>query len=323
MDKLLSKFSKDFIQKNRIKLIWFSFWRIVAFIQVLFWPFALSKIVDILTENPVEWQKALPWLAILVVNNIIEDFIRLRSKYGLQVITTDLEVNLATFFTKNTEVCDDVKTGEAIQRVKKATETINTLATHYRNNLLQIPVNLVIIPLIFLKVNGIYFSFLATYIILYLMTNYIWSSIYLKETQDCFQAAETFWGTTYRKAPEIWRNREDEKEFKKELRKEAKDLFKERLDMENIRNWGWVFVQVLSSLSVGIMVIYVFHFITKGSAPVGDLVLVTGYFSEMQTSLNILTTTATQSIDLKISLNRLEQAVRPKKRKKSKSKKKK
>ncbi len=310
MDELLKDFLKKFFGEHRIRIIWFSFWRMVAFVQVLFWPFAFSKIVDVLSQEPEHWQKAISWVAALIINKILEDFIRLRAKYGLQKIGAKLELELASFFTQETELCDGVRTGEAVQRTKKATNTIRNAARYYKDTLLQLPVNLIVIPLVLLQARPIYLTILVIYTVLYLLADYFANTIYLKEAKDFFEASEYFWGTTYRKAPDVWRKREDGHKFKETMNKEAEDLYKERMEMENVNNWRWIMDQGLSSLSKGAVIIYAVHLIMSGQAPVGDLVLVSSYFGKAQGTLNIITSTVRQVVDLRISLDRLAQAVK-------------
>ncbi len=310
MDKLLKNFFKDFFTDNRLKIIWFSMIRIFAFCQVLFWTFAFSKIIDILSQGVENWRAVLPWIAALVPNKIAEDFIRLRSKYGLQKIGAGLELRLATFFTEETELREGIKTGEAVQRTKRASETIKSAARYYKDNLLQVPVNFIIIPIILLSARTDYFIIFTVYVFSYLLIDYFANTFYLDEAEDYFRASEVFWGTAYRKTPDVWRERVDGVGFREQIKKQADNLYKERMEMENVNNWRWVTIQVLSSVSRGLIILYAFYLIIKGQAPVGDLVLVSGYFSQAQSSLNIVTTTAQQIGDLRISLNRLVEAVR-------------
>ncbi len=314
VDKLLQNFFKDFFKDNRLKIVWFSIVRMFAFCQVLFWPFAFSKIIDILSQGIDNWQAALPWAAALVINKVAEDLIRLRSKYGLQKIGAGLELRLATFFTQKTELCEGIKTGEAMQRTKRASDTINSAAEYYKDNLLQLPVNFIVIPIVLLTSRTDYFIIFTVYVVVYLLIDYFANTFYLDEAEDYFQASEVFWGTAYRKTPDVWRERVDGFQFREQIEQQADNLYKERMEMENVDNWRWVTVQVLSSVSQGLIILYAFYLIIKGQAPVGDLVLLSGYFSQAQSSLNIVTTTAQRIGDLRISLSRLAEAVKLKDR---------
>lgn len=310
MDNLLKNFFKDFFKENRWGITWFSIVRMFAFCQILFWTFAFSKIIDILSKGIDNWRAVLPWIAALVLNKIAEDFIRLRSKYSLQKLGVELELRLATFFTEKTELCKGVKTGEAVQRTKRASDTIKSAAKYYKDSLLQLPVNLVVIPIILFTACIDYFIIFVVYIITYLLIDYFANTFYLKEAEDYFRASEVFWGTAYRKTPEVWRERADGADFREQIEQEGDDLYKERMEMENINNWRWVAVQILSSASKGLIIIYAFYLVLKQQAPIGDLVLVSGYFAQVQSSLNVITTAAQQIGDLRISLNRLAEAVR-------------
>lgn len=310
MENLISGFFKDFGRENKKEIVWASFWRLVACLQALFWPFAFAKVVNIMSEDPASWRRALLWVGALVANKALEDFIRLRSKYRLQTIIIKLKTELASFFTEETALKDGTRTGEAVQDVKRVTETTAGLASYYKNNFLQLPVNLVVIPFVLFRADVKYFIFIVAYTIFYLVLDYFWAGIYSESQEDTIKAGEEFWGATYRKAPDVWRGREDQESFTRLIRNKARTYSNRSVETQNIHYWRWTSVQILSSLSRGAAVIFVLYRVIKGKTPVGDLVLVNSYFARSQGSLNILTNTVRKIIDWRAALRELKEAVR-------------
>jgi len=312
MEIIVKTFFKDFFQKNKREILYSSFWRLFACVQSLFWPFAFAKIVNIMTETPENWQKVIPWISALILNKATEDFIRLRSKYKLQRIIIKLKTRLTCFFTQETELKEGAKTGEAVQDIKKATETTEGFANYYKDDLLQLPVNLIIIPIILFNANTWYFVMLAVFALIYLLVDYFWATIYAVAQEKSLKAGEELWGATYRKAPEVWRAREDGSAVKQLISEKADEFFKRNSVTQNIHYWRWIFVQVVSTLSRGLALVFVLCRIIKGSASVGDLVLVSGYFAETQSSLNMVTSTTKLIIDWRASLRELSDALKKK-----------
>lgn len=305
----MKEFFEDFFKRYEKQILFFSFWRIVAFAQFLFWPYAFSKIVNIMSQNPENWQEACFWAMLMILNNLSDDFIRLRSKFGLEMIGAKLQISLATFFSKNTKLRRHKKTGEGVQAIKKASDDIRSLANYYKDDLLQLPVNFIIIPLILSTVNPHYVFILIVYGILYLAIDFLTIRIFYKRLKKYFMATEIFWGTAYRKVPDVWRQREDGETFAQEIEREGRDLYRATVSSENTGYWRWIFLQALSSASVGVAVVFALSKIIQGTAPVGDLILVTAYFDKTQETLNIITETVTRVIQTKLSFKRLEQAV--------------
>jgi len=306
----MKHFFKKFFTEHRAQIFIFSLFRIFAFAQTLFWPYAFSKIVNILSKNPKNWQGAGFWAILMVLNKITEDFVRLRSEFRLEKIGTKLKISLATFFSKKTEIREGKKTGEAVQAVKQASENIESLINFYKNNILQLPINFIIIPLVLLKASTDYLFLLLMYGILYLIIDAFAVQFYNRQLKKYFRAAEIFWGTTYRKTPEIWRQREDGEIFGHRIDEEGEKLYKATVSASNRNTWRWFFLQSLSSASRGVVILFALYKIAKGTAPVGDLILVSAYFQRAQDTLNIISSSLTQILQARISLKRLDAAVK-------------
>lgn len=306
----MKKFFKGFFQEHKARVFFFSFWRIFSFGQALFWPYAFAKIVNIMSQNPDNWREAGFWAGLMILNRITEDFVRLRSKFGLEKIGVKLKISLATFFSKKTKIRKGKKTGEAVQAVKKASEDIESLINSYKDDMLQLPINLIVIPLVLLRASKDYLLLLILYGVLYLTIDYFAVRIYNQALRKYFKAAEVFWGTTYRKTPEVWRQREDGGIFMRAIDRQGKSLYKSIIIAKNTNNWRWIALQALSSASIGAAVLWVLYKIVNGVAPIGDLILVTAYFEKTQGTLNIVTDTLTRTIQTRISLKRLDKAVK-------------
>ncbi len=312
MKPLLKEFFNNFWKQKKIKIIWYSFWRLVAFAQTLFWPFALSRVVNVLTQDPSNWEGALPWIAGMIINKVTEDMIRLRSKSGLENLSLDMTIDFTLFFTSRSEVKEDSRTGEAVQAIKRITEVLNGLLIYYKDNLLQLPVNFIVVPLVLFKTNIDYFILFLVYTFIYLLVDYFAAGFYSDEARDSFEVSEAFWGTAYRKIPDVWREREDGEKLKNTLEKQGEAFYKEASEALNIHYWRWTAVQVLSDLTQGFAVALIVYKIFHGQAEVGDLVLVIGYFQQTQSSLNIVTSANKIFTDLHIALRRLENSVQEK-----------
>lgn len=306
----MEKFFKNFLQEHKSQIFLFSLFRIFSFVQILFWPYAFSKIINIMSQNPDNWREAGLWAGLMILNKITEDFVRLRSKFGLEKIGAKLKISLATFFSEKTEIRKGKKTGEAVQAVKKASEDIKSLVDFYKENILQLPVNLIIIPLILLQASADYLLLLLVYGIAYLTIDYFAIKLYNQKIKKYFKAAEVFWGTTYRKTPEVWREREDGGVFAERIDQEGKELYKAIVSANNINNWRWILLQSLSSAIIGAAVLFVLYKIVTNTAPVGDLILVSAYLRETQGTLNVVTSSLTRLIQTRISLKRLNKAVK-------------
>lgn len=306
----MEKFFKNFLQEHKSQIFLFSLFRIFSFVQILFWPYAFSKIINIISQNPDNWQEAGFWAGLMILNKVTEDFVRLRSKFGLEKIGAKLKISLATFFSEKTEIRKGKKTGEAVQAVKKASEDIKSLVDFYKEYILQLPVNLIIIPLILLQANIDYLLLLVVYGIAYLTIDYFTIKLYSRKLKKYFKSAEVFWGTTYRKTPEVWREREDGGTFAERIDQEGKELYKDIVSADNINNWRWILLQALSSATIGAAILFVLYKIVTNTAPVGDLILVSAYLQETQRTLNVITSTLTRLIQTRISLKRLNKAVK-------------
>lgn len=305
-------FLKKFFKKNRKNVILLSLLRTFSFVQDLFWPFGLSKIVNIMTETPEKWQEALLWAAAITINAALADLTRLRSKYGLENLGTKLRISLTSFFSERAEIGENKKTGQALEAVRRTSEYVNNLANFYKENGLIMPVNFIIVPLIFLRTNLIYFLILFVYCAIYLLLDLIYLKKYKTIIERYMIKSEIFWGTTYRKTPEVWRKREDGKSLTQEIEREGDDLYKATVLANNMGKWRWFAIQALSSLSIGGAIAFVVYRIATNGTHVGDLVLVNSYFSQMQTTLNVLTTALTQFVETKTSLARLNGALKVK-----------
>jgi len=306
----MKRFFKSFFRENKAQIIISSFFRLFAFVQVLFWPYAFSKIVNIISANPERWREAILWTMLMIANKAMEDFIRLRSKFGLEKIGADLKISLAIFFSHKTEVQEGRKTGEAVQAVKRASDNISSLVDFYKDNILQLPVSFIIIPLILIKASTAYFLILVIYGILYLAIDCLMAELYKRKLRSYFKADEVFWGTTYRKAPEAWRQREDGHNFAQKIHQEGQDLYNATVSSLDIDSWRWTILQALSSISLGAVILLVLYKISTSSTPVGDLILVTGYFQEAHNTFNIITSTISYAIQTRLSLKRLDKIVK-------------
>lgn len=262
-----------------------------------------------MTENPDNWRQALIWAGLMVANKILEDVVRLRSKYGLKTIATELKIKLAISLTEETKIRKKVKTGEALQAIKMTSETVETLMLFYEENFLQLPVNFIVIPMILLKANINYFFIVIAFAALYLLIEYFASKPYRRRLESYLRAAEIFWGTTYRKAPDIWRKREKIEDFSRQIEKEGRKLDKSADTFINANNWRWVAIQALSSATIGLSAIFILYKIINGAAFIGDLILVTGYLGEIQRSLNIFSGGISHFFQTKLVFNRLYKAV--------------
>ncbi len=305
----MKRFFKEFIKKHKFEIVWFSFVRTISFIQVLFWPFAFAKIINIMTETPSEWQQALLWMGLMIINKISEDFVRLRSKLGLEKIAAKLRISLATFFTEKTDIKEGIKTGEAVQAIRQASDAIESMVMYYKDNMLQLPVNFILIPIVLFNISIDYLFISIIYGILYLLIDHFAANLYSIKLQKYFKTAEKFWGTTYRKAPEIWRARENGIILSEQIEQEGKELYEDISSVATTNNWRWVFLQGLSSTSVGAAILFVFFRILKSIAHIGDLILVSNYLQQIQGSLNIISSSISQVIQTKIALKRLNEAV--------------
>ena len=308
----MREFFKKFLREHKRQVIIFSFFRIFSFAQILFWPYAFSKVINIISQNPENWREATFWAGLMILNKITEDVVRLRSKFGLEKIASRLKISMATFLSEETKIRKGKKTGEAVQAIKKASEDLESLVASYKNEALQLPINLIAIPLILLQTNIAYLILLIIYGVLYLTIDYFTVKAYRKKLKIYFKAAEIFWGTTYRKTPEIWRQREDGDTFAHQIEKEGEKLYKAIISSNNANNWRWVLLQTLSSASLGAAVLFALYRVVILGAPVGDLILVSAYFRETQGTLNIITSAVTRIIQTKISLKRLDEAVKSK-----------
>ncbi|MBL7156024.1 MAG: ABC transporter ATP-binding protein [Candidatus Pacebacteria bacterium] len=306
----MKQFFIDFFKKYKVKIIWFSILRILDFLQCLFNPYAIAKIINIITKDPTNWKDASFWAILFLVNNTTEDIVRLRGKLGLEKIAIRLKLSLTTFFSQKTKIRKNKKTGEAVQAIKGASDDIQSLINFYKDNILQLPVNLIIIPLILFKANTDYLVLLLMYMFLYFIIELFAVPIYNRKLQKFFQANEIFWGTAYRKTPEIWREREDGKIFTQKMNQEEKNLYKADTDAISANTWRWTFLQCLSSVTIGLGILFALHKIVNNSAPIGDLILVSSYLSQTQGTLNIITSTITRFFQTKISLKRLNKAVK-------------
>jgi len=306
----MKKFLENFFRENKARILGFSFLRILSYIQVLFWPFALAKILDLMTSTPINWHEAGLWVCLMIFNKVLEDIVRLRSKLGLETIINDLKIKLTIFFTEKTEISKGTKTGEALQAIKNAIDTAESLLFFYKESFFQLPVNLILIPMILLRASVDYFLILVFFVTLYLAIEYLIVRFFSKKLADYLRAAEVFWGTTYRKAPEVWREREENEIFSKDIRRQGKKLGEVTDSFYDISNWRWIALQVASSLSIGLSLGFVVYKIVNKTAPVGDLVLVIGYLAQIQESLNIVTNAISQVVQAKISLERLRRAIR-------------
>ena len=306
----MKQFFKDFLKRHRARIFAFSILRIFDFLQCLFTPYILAKIINIVAQNSGDWQQASFWTIALLVNGAAEDIVRLRGKLGLEKIAVRFKLALATFFAEETEIRKNKKTGQTVQAIKRAGDVIQGLVNFYKEQFLQLPVNFIIIPLVLWSANIDYLFLLIIYIVLYSGIECFMAPIYNKKLQKFFRASETFWGTTYRKTPEVWRQREDGQDFIQQMDKQAENLYKSDVNAIKINNWRWIFLQCLSSATIGIAVLFVVYKIFNNGAPIGDLILVSAYFAKTQETLNIITTGITKFFHTKISLKRLDQAVK-------------
>ncbi len=306
----MKKFFTKFFREYQVQIFIFSLLRVFSFAQILFWPYAFSKIVNIMSENPENWRGAFIWAGVMVVNKVLEDFLRLKSKFELEKIGTKLRISLASFFSENTELRENKKTGESVQAIKKAAESIDSLIELYRTHILQLPINFIVIPIILWRASPDYLIMLTIYAALYLVLDRFLLKIYQEKLQKHFVASEIFWGTTYRKTPEVWRARENAHDFAEDLRREGDKFYEKAVSSCSMRRWRWTILQSLSSLSVGLVVLFVLFRIKNNIAPVGNIILITSYFQKMQTTLNILTSTFSEVLGAKLSLKRLGEAVK-------------
>ena len=302
-------FSRNFFKQYKFQIFGYSLLRIFSFAQVLFWPFAFAKIINIMTKNPDNWHQALAWAGLMLVNKVLEDIIRLRSKYGLETIATELKIKLAVFLTEETKIRKNIKTGEAIQAIKKTSETVETLMMFYKESLLQLPVNFIVIPMILLNANVDYLFILVVFTALYLLIEYFASKPYRRRLEAFLKSAEAFWGTTYRKAPDIWRKRAKMDGFSKQIEKQGRKLDKNTDAFLNTNNWRWIAIQTLSSATIGLSVLLIIYRTINDSTSIGDLILVTGYLGQIQGSLNIVSSGISYFSQAKLALNRLYKAI--------------
>jgi len=306
----MKQFFKEFWRKNKGSIVFFSLLRVLSFAQVLFWPYAFSKVVNILSNEPENWEMAFYWAGAMIINKVAEDFVRIKAKYEIEKISNKLQIELATFCTENTELREGRKTGESVQAIKKAYEYIDSMLDFYRNKLLKLPVDFIIIPIILWRANISYLVLLSIYVVSYLVFNYFLHRIYHARMKGYLKAAEVFWGTAYRKAPEVWREREDGYVFADQVEKEGEDLFIKQTAADRINMWRWALTQAYSSAFIGGVVLFVAHKIISGVAPLGTLVLVVGYFREIQTTLGVITTAFNNFTQVKLSLSRLSKSVK-------------
>lgn len=302
-------FIKHFFQKNKKLIVWFSFLRIIDFLLILFWPYAFAKMVNIISNDPNDWRLALWWAIPMIIVQISEDFIRLLGKLGLSNIANKLKIELATFFSEKTEIKNGKRTGEAVQTVRRASDAIENLVNYYKDKMLQLPVNLIVIPIILFSANPQYLIFLIVYIGLYLLIEYFAVRNFQKKTKQYFNSAEAFWGTTYRRTPDVWRQREDGFEFIQEIEEQGELMYKDGVATNKTNHWRWIWIQALSSVSIGGAILFVIYKIVLGTTHVGDLILVSSYFAMTQESLNIISDAFTNLIQTKIALERLDEAV--------------
>ena len=309
MKNNIKKFFVEFLQKHKNPIVLFSFLRILDFIQCLFSPYAFAKIINIIGQDPSNWKQASFWGMLFLINSSTENFVRLRGKLGLEKIAVKLKLSMSTFFSEKTKIRKNKKTGQAVQAVKMASDDIQSSVNFYKDNILQLPVNFIIIPLVLFKANIDYLILLMVYIALYLIIECLTVPIYNQKLQKFFKASEAFWGTTYRKAPEVWRHREDGEELTKTMNREKNALYKADTAAIKINNWRWIFLQSTSSIAIGIGVLFVLYKIVNNGAQIGDLVLVSSYLGQTQGTLNMISDTINRFLHAKTSLKRLGEAV--------------
>ena len=179
----------------------------------------------------------------------------------------------------------------------------------YKENLLQLPVNFIIIPIVLIKANSDYLFILVIFSALYLLLEYFLSRPYRRCLRSYLRSAEIFWGTTYRKAPDVWRKREKMEEFSKQIERQGRKLDKAADAFMNVNSWRWTAIQTLSSSTIGLSILLIIYKTINGSASIGDLILVSGYLGQTQGSLNIISIGISHLSQAKLALNRLRKAV--------------
>jgi ABC-type multidrug transport system fused ATPase/permease subunit len=306
----MRKVFKDLWRQHRVKIIVFTILRLISYIQVLFWAYAFAKVVNIMTNSPERWREAMVWAVAMVANKVTEDFVRVKAKYELEKIGVRIQVSLSSFFSRKTELKDGKRTGETVQAIKRAAEHIDELLDFYREDLLQLPVNFIIIPIILYRASPIYLLFLAVYVVLYLIINQVMQTAYFKRLRKSFRAAEIFWGTTYRKVPEVWRQREDGYAFSKEISKEGDELYNKETSANNINMWRWAVLMSMSSAVRGGLIVFVLYNVVGGITPLGNLILVSSYFLETQNTLNIVTWAIDKATRSRLAFTRLGKALK-------------
>ncbi len=305
----MRQFFTKFLRQYWVPLVVFSLLRIISILQVLFWPYAFSKIVNLVTQDPHQWTSALNWASLMIANKILEDPMRLWSRYGLEKVGTQLQIAATVFFTEKGTLRPGRKTGETVQAVRRAVENIGVLFDYYKEYFWQLPINLLVISLILCQANPSYLFFPLVYTGLYLALDLWIAKIYRRRIKDYFKSTEVFWGTVYREAPEVWRQRESIEEFGCHLKPQSQDFYQSNVSFLKIDRWRWTILQVLSSCFRGLAIIFVLYRIVNYQTPVGDLVLIAAYLERTQSTLNIITTVYNGLIESSVSLKRLRKAI--------------
>lgn len=301
----MNSFFKQFLRKHQFTIIFYSTLRVVSLIQVLFWPYAFAKIVNILSEDLTNWQGVLFWGVLMIGNAVLENIIRLRSKYGLEKVAIKLMVEMTRYFSEKTELRDNVRTGQAIQAIKVASEQVKALVNFYKESGLQLPVNLIVIPIVLTNLSGIYLLILLGFAIIYAIADLICLKKYNLRFASQLKSLESFWGTEYRRVPDVWRKREDGTGFSQQFNECGQDLINKSSVALNVANWRWIAVQTISTFSKGIALYFVVKRILNKLAHVGEVVLVMSYFDKIHGTLNIFTSALTRISEARLALRRL------------------
>ena len=309
----MQEFFKKFIRKNLRSVFFWSGIRILAIIQALFWPYGLSRVVNALSGVETRWDLAVFWALLMIGNSLVENFLRLRSKYNLENVSVKLSVDLARFFSKKTKIRPGVRTGEAVQAVKLASEKIQSVANFFKENGLQMPIDGIIIPLVLLNAKIQYFLILLFYVFFYVLADLAVLFFYRRKFNKLISASQAFWGTEYRRVPDLWRKRENADLVEREVDEAGESLYRQSVQAGNVMNWLWISVQTVSTLGKGLAILYVLRLILHSLVPLGDLVLVAGYFDRMHGTLNIFTHASVELATSVIVLRRLNQAVETRK----------
>ncbi len=270
----------------------FFFWLLIRFISAIL-PLITVYQFSLVIRH-LELQSSLPTLlttiVALFVIRLLDNYLRLKSTTRLDNAISNIGFDIQNYFLSDLKTDSKEERHATVQAVRNFSDASVLTLSLFKQPGIDSLVSLITIPVILLTRDWSAFILTTAYILIYYFIDIYTTQRYALLKDHLYTKTERYYGKL-----------QDSNDFDLEQHSWSRHY-------NRLCHWGyteWAYLQNSAVFFYSIILLYLGYRVTAGRMDISELVLITGYVSQVQTHLNSFSQIKDSLTDMMIGLRRL------------------